>query len=67
MRQIGGGLAEAALDQSGYTGFAERVEGAGRRREDSDDDYHRWYPDPPSARMHRKRAWRAGPMASRCS
>lgn len=60
-------LSKAALDQSGYTGIAERLVGAGRRGEDSDNDYHRWYPDSLNVMMHRKIAWRAGPMASRCS
>lgn len=42
---MGGGLEEAALDQFGGTGAAERLEGARRRGENSGSDHCRWYPD----------------------
>lgn len=45
MRQMGGGLVEAALDQFRCTGAAERPEGAGRRGDNLGNDHYRWYPD----------------------
>lgn len=44
-----------------------RLELAGKRGKNSDNDHRRWYPDSLSVRIHRKIAWRAGPVASRCS